>query len=138
MRDVFFQAMSDAPEGAHRFVYADWLDENGDRADRLRGEFIRTQCRLFGMSAERKRAPHPDDLAAFLRALDRPSLRHLVLDGLALGNEGARALADNRRLGGLTLLSLSACDIQEEGPGGCCAPLSSAGCVSWTCRTTAS
>jgi uncharacterized protein (TIGR02996 family) len=33
-------------DDAHRLVYADWLEENGDPAQVARGEFIRVQCEL--------------------------------------------------------------------------------------------
>lgn len=46
---AFRQAVLDQPgEDAHRLVYADWLDEHGDWADRLRAGFIRTQIELAG------------------------------------------------------------------------------------------
>src|SRR5262245_61645453 len=37
-------------EDTPRLVYADWLDENGDAADRRRAEFIRLQIRLATMN----------------------------------------------------------------------------------------
>lgn len=37
---------SDPEEIAHRLVYADWLDEQGDAADRARAELIRVQYQL--------------------------------------------------------------------------------------------
>lgn len=46
---AFRQAIVEQPgDDAHRLVYADWLDEHGDWADRLRAEFIRTQIELAG------------------------------------------------------------------------------------------
>src|SRR5436309_3487752 len=33
-------------DDAPRLVLADWLEENGDEADRARAEFIRIQCEL--------------------------------------------------------------------------------------------
>jgi uncharacterized protein (TIGR02996 family) len=43
MNQAFLRAIRDTPEDAHRLVYADWLDEQGDAE---RAEFIRLQCRL--------------------------------------------------------------------------------------------
>lgn len=46
----FLRAMVEAPEDdTPRLVYADWLEEFGDDADRDRAEFIRVQCELSGM-----------------------------------------------------------------------------------------
>jgi uncharacterized protein (TIGR02996 family) len=55
------------------------------------------------------------DLAAFLSAIQNPNLRHLNLDGWPLGNAGAKALADNPTLAGLTRLSLDGCQIGDPG-----------------------
>jgi uncharacterized protein (TIGR02996 family) len=42
--EAFLRAICEEPdEDAHRLVYADWLDENGDP---VRAEFIRVQCAL--------------------------------------------------------------------------------------------
>jgi len=42
--DTFLQAIIGAPEDDKpRLIYADWLDDHGNR---VRGEFIRVQCEL--------------------------------------------------------------------------------------------
>ncbi|MBY0230983.1 MAG: TIGR02996 domain-containing protein, partial [Gemmataceae bacterium] len=44
--DAFLEAiLADPHDDAHRLVYADWLEENGDEA---RARFIRLQCRAEG------------------------------------------------------------------------------------------
>src|SRR5262245_20074727 len=45
--DAFLADVLEHPdEDAPRLVYADWLDEHGDEADRDRAELIRVQCQL--------------------------------------------------------------------------------------------
>jgi hypothetical protein len=44
-----------------------------------------------------------------------PSLRHLYLDGWPLGNAGAKALAANPALSGLTRLSVCQCGLTDAG-----------------------
>src|SRR4051812_45143988 len=63
MNDAFLRAIRDNPDDAHRLVYADWLDEQGD-ADRA--EFIRLQCRLARLGPD---DPARDALEARERAL---------------------------------------------------------------------
>ncbi len=49
-RASFLAAIIAEPEdNTPRLVYCDWLDENGDEADRARAEFIRVQCELAAM-----------------------------------------------------------------------------------------
>lgn len=62
-----------------------------------------------------KRKGVPADLAAFLSKLEIPTLRHLDLMGWPLGNDGAKALATNPALAGLTRLSLHDCHIGDPG-----------------------
>lgn len=46
-RDALYRAILEEPEAdAPRLVYADWLEENGDAADRTRSEFVRVQIEL--------------------------------------------------------------------------------------------
>jgi uncharacterized protein (TIGR02996 family) len=46
-REAFLKAIIDEPDDdTHRLVYADWLDDNGDEADRARAAFIRAQIEL--------------------------------------------------------------------------------------------
>src|ERR1700676_1487938 len=61
--DAFLQAIRERPDDdAPRLLYADWLDERGDP----RGEFIRVQCALAGLS---EYDPRRWDLAAREREL---------------------------------------------------------------------
>ena len=43
---LFCAIVADPSDTFARLVYADWLDEHGDDADRLHAEFIRVQCEL--------------------------------------------------------------------------------------------
>jgi uncharacterized protein (TIGR02996 family) len=53
-REAFLQAIiADPDDDTTRLVYADWLEENGDEADRARAEFIRIQF-------EQERLPEHD------------------------------------------------------------------------------
>jgi uncharacterized protein (TIGR02996 family) len=53
LRRVFFQAIAESPDDdTPRLVYADWLDDHGDGADRDRAEFIRLQCDLAKRPAD--------------------------------------------------------------------------------------
>jgi uncharacterized protein (TIGR02996 family) len=54
LRRILLEPDDDAP----RLVLADWLEENGDDADRARAEFVRVQCELWGRG--RYRAPEGD------------------------------------------------------------------------------
>jgi uncharacterized protein (TIGR02996 family) len=48
---AFLEAIAEQPEeDLPRLVYADWLEEYGDEADRSRAEFIRSQCRRARLS----------------------------------------------------------------------------------------
>jgi len=47
LEESFLRSIREEPaELAHRLIYADWLDEDGDEAGHDRAEFIRVQCRL--------------------------------------------------------------------------------------------
>ena len=50
----------------------------------------------------------PKELAGWLSSLQLPNLRHLNLMGWPLGNEGAKALAENPAFAGLTRLTSTA------------------------------
>jgi uncharacterized protein (TIGR02996 family) len=64
--EAFIQAIRSAPEDdAPRLIYADWLEEHGQAE---RADFIRIQCRLFGI-------PEADPSAATLRARAEEMLR---------------------------------------------------------------
>src|SRR5262249_35366774 len=53
--EAFLQAICAEPdEDAHRLVYADWLDDNGDPA---RAELIRVQCALAKLGPDDPRRP---------------------------------------------------------------------------------
>ena len=59
LQDIIEQPDDDTP----RLVYADWLDEYGDSADRDRAEFIRTQIALAREPAQdpwERQAPESD------------------------------------------------------------------------------
>src|SRR5436305_425359 len=44
-RDALLLAVCDAPDDdAPRLVFADWLEENGDEAERAWGEYVRLKC----------------------------------------------------------------------------------------------
>src|SRR5262249_8485654 len=50
---TFLEAIAEQPEeDLPRLVYADWLEEYGDEADRSRAEFIRSQCRRAQLSPD--------------------------------------------------------------------------------------
>jgi uncharacterized protein (TIGR02996 family) len=50
--DAFLQDIIAHPEDdAPRLIYADWLDEHGNEAERARAEFIRIQCELANLPA---------------------------------------------------------------------------------------
>jgi uncharacterized protein (TIGR02996 family) len=50
---AFLEAIAEQPEDdLPRLVYADWLEEYGDEAERARAEFIRLQCRRARLSLE--------------------------------------------------------------------------------------
>jgi uncharacterized protein (TIGR02996 family) len=50
---AFLQAMGEAPDDdAPRLIYADWLDERGERD---RGEFSRVQCALERLQPQDER-----------------------------------------------------------------------------------
>jgi uncharacterized protein (TIGR02996 family) len=50
--DAFLEDITAHPEDdAPRLIYADWLDEFGDEAERARAEFIRVQCELANLPA---------------------------------------------------------------------------------------
>ena len=56
-RDALLRAVCENPDDdTVRLAFADWLDENGDKADRARAEFVRVQCELAGGPEGRKRA----------------------------------------------------------------------------------
>jgi uncharacterized protein (TIGR02996 family) len=45
--EAFLQSIIESPDDdAPRLIYADWLDDHGDKRDRDRAEFIRVQCQL--------------------------------------------------------------------------------------------
>jgi uncharacterized protein (TIGR02996 family) len=69
---------------------------------------------VLNLRATRKRTSAQEGVTAFLAALGAP-LRHLNADGWPLGDEGAKALAANPALGGLTRLSVSDCGIGNAG-----------------------
>src|SRR5437870_2473886 len=47
--DAFIRALrADPGDGALRLVYADWLEERGDRECGLRAEYLRRECRAEG------------------------------------------------------------------------------------------
>ena len=62
-----------------------------------------------------KRKGTPAELAAWLATLRLPRLRHLDLRAWPLGNAGAKALAANPTLAGLTRLTLEDCGIGDPG-----------------------
>jgi hypothetical protein len=55
------------------------------------------------------------DVIKFLRRLALPGLRHLILDRLPVGAEGAKALAANPNTASLTRLSLHCCRVGPPG-----------------------
>ena len=57
----------------------------------------------------------PETLARFAAELSLPRIRHLHLDGWPLGDAGAKALAANPRLAGVTRLSLARCQLTDRG-----------------------
>jgi uncharacterized protein (TIGR02996 family) len=64
-REALFRAILEGPDDdAVRLVFADWLDENGDEADRKRAELIRLQCELANL-------PDDDPRYAELEARER-------------------------------------------------------------------
>lgn len=56
-----------------------------------------------------------DDMQAFLQEPWIPQVRHLILEGNQLGDNGARALAEAEKLGSLQYLNLAQCGIGVEG-----------------------
>jgi uncharacterized protein (TIGR02996 family) len=55
-RDTFLRAICENPDDdTPRLVFADWLDENGDKADCARAEFIRVQIELAGLPDGKKK-----------------------------------------------------------------------------------
>src|SRR5579884_921107 len=48
LADILAHPEDDAP----RLIYADWLDETGDDADRARAEFIRLECQAARVDEE--------------------------------------------------------------------------------------
>lgn len=99
-RDAFVDAIvADPDDDTHRLVFADWLDERDDPADRLRAEFIRLQCRLGPLD---RRTCHTRDSDA-LRARESEILaRPEVLEWL--GTAGG-ALEPRREKNGRRSLS---------------------------------
>jgi uncharacterized protein (TIGR02996 family) len=67
----------------------------------------------LGSYLERKGTPA--ELSRFVAGLQIPRLRHLNLRGWPLGDLGAKALAANGALAGLTRLDLSSCKIGDAG-----------------------
>jgi uncharacterized protein (TIGR02996 family) len=61
---------------------------------------------VTSLSLHRSFAATPDDWAAFFRALNAPVLRHLTLWNVPLKSKGGLALAANRSLANLRLLSV--------------------------------
>jgi uncharacterized protein (TIGR02996 family) len=62
----------------------------------------------------------PQDVTEFLRRLALPGLRHLILDYLRIGDDGAKALAGNPNLASLTRLSLLDCWLGPPGATALC------------------
>jgi uncharacterized protein (TIGR02996 family) len=69
----------------------------------------------LSLHSHHTRRAKPADLAAFLTALRLPRLRHLDLGMWPLGNAGAKALAQNPALAGLTRLNVEGCGIGDAG-----------------------
>lgn len=69
----------------------------------------------LSLSSYHTRKGTPADLVAFFSTLQMPNLRHLDLMGWPVGNEGAKALAENSTLANLTRLNLDACKIGDPG-----------------------
>jgi uncharacterized protein (TIGR02996 family) len=71
-QDAFIRALIANPgDPAVRLVYADWLEERGDRDSSLRAEYLRRECRVDGFP----RAPANDEpgrvfCPAFARVID--------------------------------------------------------------------
>jgi uncharacterized protein (TIGR02996 family) len=58
MRDALLLAVCEAPDDdAPRLVFADWLTDNGDEAERAWGEFIRLECEWEKLPADDPRRP---------------------------------------------------------------------------------
>lgn len=76
-RDALLQAITDSPEDdTVRLVFADWLDEHGDEADRTHAELIRAQVELANLAID-------DDRRAELEARE---------EGLSLRSDIRRRL----------------------------------------------
>src|SRR5579872_2897546 len=79
--DAFIQAIIENPDDESlRLIYADWLDERNDP----RGEFIRVQCELAGMSEDDPRRADLETRERHLLARHEEKwvepLRHLAGD----------------------------------------------------------
>jgi uncharacterized protein (TIGR02996 family) len=131
--EPFLRAIHDRPDDdAPRLVYADWLDERGD-ADRA--EFIRVQCALARAAADDPR--RPERLAREQELLKRHGK---VWGGLLgelfsnldfrrgflyctgfhqpprrVGDAGVLRLLDDGQVAGMTLMTLSDCDVSDRG-----------------------
>ena len=64
LQDILEHPDDDAP----RLIYADWLEEHGKEADRLRAEFIRVQVELDRLDSP----THPFDRAGVRPITDTP------------------------------------------------------------------
>ena len=96
-RDAFLQAICENPDDeAPRLMYADWLTEHGDP----RGEFIRVQCRLAGMSEDGQDRPDLERREKWLLGLhDRDWAAELPrLEGVAWGEDFRRGFVEAVRV----------------------------------------
>ena len=87
-----------------RLVYADYLDESDDPADRGRADLIRTQCALARLPADHsRRTPLADREADLFREFQPAWTDHLR--GLAVGFEFRRGLLDAVSVDAATFLA---------------------------------
>jgi uncharacterized protein (TIGR02996 family) len=58
LEEAFLKSIREEPtEDAHRLIYADWLEEQGDADSLARAEFIRLQCQLWQQPVEKRNRP---------------------------------------------------------------------------------
>jgi uncharacterized protein (TIGR02996 family) len=75
-RDAFLADICARPDDdAPRLIFADWLDEHGDAADRARAELIRVQCRLAALPDEHRERPPLEERSRELLALHEAGWR---------------------------------------------------------------
>src|SRR5262249_3822520 len=77
---AFLQSIVDAPaDDAPRLIFADWLDEHGDPE---RARFIRTQCRLAGLTPAQEASDLEDGEERCRLEADEAELLPLMRDRL--------------------------------------------------------